>query len=358
MLTLLLLGQTPSPDAVLKRFDQFLANSGALAVTVKTNVNGTALGTATVRIDRPLRFSVTLTSSHGAESVVMNETGALEVSHGTEIYASHPAIGRLYIPDFQVTEGLRYSIPSVLVRGSAQGFFPKESNPKVTPKVMVNGVATDQISAKVEGAGGSNEVRANFDATGRLLKFYTKSVSPQGTMVIDQDLSNYAVRQKFTAAQFSTRLPVGYSPFALDRADSGVPQGEPLPNVELKAAASGQAASLKNLISGKNALVVVADADFHANADLFKSIASISKKIPDFRLIVISAKGDAASAKKIGVPNVYFDPTGAQLAKLQAPGVPTMYLVDKKGSLAQMFFGFDGEWEGLDAAIARLKKAG
>lgn len=357
MLTLLLLGQAPTPDAVLKRLDQFLLSSGAMAVTVKTSVNGTPLGTGTIRVDRPLRFSVSLTTPRGVESVIINESGALEVHHGSKFYANHPAIGRLYMPDFKVTGGIRYTIPPMLLRGNTQGVFPKEFNPRVTPKVMVNGVATDQISGKVDVPGGANEIRVNVDAGGRLLKFYTKSTTQQGTIVIDQDLSNYAVRQKFTAAQFSTRLPLGYAPFALDRADFGLPSGTQVPNVELKGA-SGQAASLKDLISGKNALVVVADADFHANSELFKSIHSISAKIPDFRLVVISAKRDAASAKKIGVPNVYFDPTGAQLAKLQAPGVPAMYLVDKKGSIAQMFFGFDGQWEGLDQAIERLKKAG
>lgn len=357
MLTLLLLGQAPSPDAVLKRLDQFLANSGAISVNIKARVNGTAVGTGTMRIERPTRMNLTFTTPRGVESITFGSSSVLEIDHGSQTYSEHPYIGRIYPPPFNVTRVLSFVTPQILLRGNSQGQVPKESNPKVTPNVIVDGVATDLVVGKMEGAGGAMEVRMNIDAAGRLLKYYNRTSNPQGVLTIEHDLSKYAVRQKFTDAQFPARKPVGYSPFSLDRADYGLPQGSSIPSVDLRSA-NGQAASLKSLISGKNALVVVADADFHANAEMFKSIQSISRKIPDFRMVVISAKRDAASAKKIGVPNVYFDPTGAQLAKLQTPGVPAMYLVSKKGTIAQMFFGFDGHWEGLDQAIERLKKAG
>lgn len=179
-----------------------------------------------------------------------------------------------------------------------------------------------------------------------------------GTLIVEQDLSAYLANPKFAANQFSIKKPNGYVPFELDGAGSGIPQGEAIPSIDLKASDSGQSASLKSLMAGKNTLVVIADPEFHGNSAMFKSIQQISKKIPDYKLVVISARRDAGSAKKLGVTSTYFDPTGAQLDKLMIPGAPTMYLVDKKGKVAQMFFGFDGEWTGIDKAIDRLKAGG
>lgn len=358
MLALLLLGQAPTPEAVLKRFDQYMASADTLSVTVKTKFNGSALGTGVIRIDRPTRFSASVATPNGVQSITFTEAGVLEVNQGTKYYAEHPMIGRLYNPEFKVTQAVQYSIPQMILRGSAQGSFPKETNPKVATKVMLNGIATDQITGKMSGMGGTSELRANFDSAGRLLKFYSKIVSPQGTLLIEQDLSAYVANAKFAADQFSIRKPIGYVPYELDRAGFGIPQGETMPSVSLKATDSGQSASLKSLMSGKNALIVIADPEFHANSEMFKSIQQISKKIPDYKLIVISSKRDAASGKKLGVTGSYFDPTGAQLERLMVPGAPAMYLVDKKGKVAQMFFGFDGEWTGLDKAIYRLKAGG
>lgn len=357
MLALLLLGQAPSPEAVLKRFDQYMAGVDTLSVTVKAKVNNTVLGTGVIRIDRPNRFSASFATPNGVESITFSELGVLEVHQGKKVYADHPSIRRLYNPEYQVTSALSFSIPQMIFMGSSRGAFPKESNPKVATKVMINGTATDQITGKMSGMGGSSEVRANFDSAGRLLKFYSKIISPQGTNIIEQDLSGYTANPKFAANQFSIKKPIGFVPFELEPADFGIPQGEAIPRVDLKSD-SGQSVTLKSLVAGRNSLVVIADPEFHANSEMFKSIQQISKKIPDYKLIVISARREAASAKKLGVTSTYFDPTGAQLEKLMIPGTPAMYLVDKKGKVAQMFFGFDGEWTGLDKAIDRLKSGG
>lgn len=357
MLALLLLGQAPTPEAILKRFDQYMARADTLSVTVKTKFNGTPIGTGAIKIDRPARFSASVATPSGVQSITFNETGVLEVNQGEKFYAEHPSIGRFYNAEFKVTRAVQYSIPQMIFRGSAQGMFPKESNPKVAVKVMLNGIPTDQITAKMSGMGVTSEMKANFDSAGRLVKFYSKVVSQQGTLITEQDLSAYVVNAKFAANQFSIKKPIGYVPYELDRAGFGIPQGEAMPSVNLKSD-SGQSTTLSSLVAGKNALVVIADPEFHANSEMFKSIQQISKKIPDYKLIVISARRDAGSAKKLGVTSAYFDPTGAQLEKLMVPGTPAMYLVDKKGKVAQMFFGFDGEWTGLDKAIDRLKTGG
>lgn len=355
MLTFFLLAQTQSPDAVLKRFDQYMAKSKTLSVMVKTKVNSQSLGVATVRLDRPTRFFVSLTGPMGQESLTFTEKGVLEIGNSSKQYATHPYLGRIYAPSLKVTNGLRYAIPQLIVVGSVQNLFPPKMNAKLTPKVTVEGVETDQVSGKVEEMGATTEVRVNIDSAGRLIKYYNRSTGPMGTMLIEQDFSAYVTGQKFTDAQFSLKLPAGFSPFKLESADYGIPQGEALPNATFRQASSGKSASLKNLVAGKNTLVVITDAEFPSNAAMFKSIQKVSSKIPEFRLVTISMSRNAKSAGTMGASGAYYDPTGQELTKLFAPGAPTMYLVDKKGRVAQMFFGFDGRWTGLDQAIERLK---
>lgn len=351
MLTFLLLGQAPTSDAILKKFDQFMSGAKTISVSIKAKVNGKALGNGTIRVDKPHRFNLSVATPTGIETITFNETSVLEVNQGTKFYREPRFLGQVYPAPLKITGSLSYSTPLSFIRGNSRGMFPKDS--KVTPKVVVNGVTTDMISNKTESMGGSMEIRANFDAQGKLIRYFSKSISPQGTLQIEQDFANYVVNQKIPDSAFSTKKPLGYSPFSLDSADYGLQQGEALPNINLTST-GGQTTSTKFLISGKNTLIVVTDPEFHANSELFKSIQTISKRIPDFKLVTVSARRDVATAKKFGA-NTYFDPTGQQLPKLLLPGSPAMYLVDKKGTIAQMFFGFDGQWTGLDKAIERLK---
>jgi hypothetical protein len=85
---------------------------------------------------------------------------------------------------------------------------------------------------------------------------------------------------------------------------------------------------------------------------------TVAKRVPDSKVVYATDRRDAASAKSLNAGDVYFDPTGKELAKLALPGTPTVYLIDKKGILIQMFVGFDGTWDGLDEAVARLKGTG
>lgn len=355
MLTLLILGQAPTVDAVLKRLDQYLSKADTLSVTAKCKFNGTSMSVSTFRVDRPNRMNITAKFNGQEANFILSEHGGLEIDRANQFYAEHPNFGQIYLPSFKVNGGLAYVVPVTLIRGNTKGLFAPELKPAVTPKVVVNGVTTDLVHGAVKSQMMDVEVKAWVDAEGRLIKFYSKQVSPQGSRVMDMDMSGYVINQKIPDSVFSIKLPLGYAPYELSRADTGIPPGQPIPNIQIKAADGGKTESLKDLMSGKNTLLVVADPDFHANADLFQSIKGIASKIPDFKLVVISNRRDVASAKRIGSPGVYYDPTGRELEKLYMPGAPAMYLIDKKGMLAQMFFGFDGAWERLDKAISRLK---
>lgn len=354
MLTLMILGQAPSADAVLKRLDQFLAKANTLSVSAKCKFNGKQISVGTLRIDRPGRMNITAKFDGQEALFILNEQGGLEINRATGVYAEHPDFNQIYLPGFKTHGGLRYTVPAALIRGSAKGLFPSEIKPTVTPKVVINGVTTDLVSGRLKTDMADLEMKVWIDSEGRLIRYFSKESSVQGTRTVEQDMSGYSINQKLPDSVFSTKLPLGYSPFELSRADTGLSQGAPIPNVQLKAADGGKADSLKELIAGKNALVLFADPEYQANAALLQSIRGISSKIPDFKLVVISTRRDPASAKKIGT-GAYYDPTGQEFAKLAIPGAPTMYLVDKKGVLTQMFFGFDGAWEGLDTAIERLK---
>jgi len=355
MLTFLLLGQASTSDAIIKRFNQYMAKSDHLSVSSSVKFNGRQIGTGTIKIDRPTKMRVTFKSPFGEEWFAINDLAAIEVSKSQNLYSVHPVLGRLYTPGYRITAGLQYVVPHPLIQGNSNGLFPQGAPIQVKPNVLVNGVTTDQLTAKSNGVGSEIEVMAWIDRQGRLARFSIRSQTIQGEIHTVQDLSNYSITPKFTPETFSTQIPAGTIPYALANADFGLPQGQPMPSITLRSVANNSAVSLKSLTSGKNTMVVVTDPEFPANSAMFDSIRTISSKIPNFRLVVVSAQRDLNSAKRLGIANIYYDPTGSQLAKLQVPGSPSMFLFTAKGTLAQMFFGFDGKWEGLSDALKRLK---
>jgi hypothetical protein len=358
MLTLLLFGQAPTAEAILKRFDQYMKRADSLAITLKARVNGQSIGEGYMKLDRPGRMHLSVKLRGSELAFILNEQEGLELDRGHQAYANHPTYGQLFIPEFKLSQVLNYASPSFLIRGSSRGMFPPDLKPQVTPKVMVNGVSTDILSAKQNGPMGETEMKYWFDSAGRLVKFYSRSASPQGTLVVEHDYSGYTMNPKFASTEFSTKLHLGYMPFSLAQAGYGIPQGEQVPNIQLKNANSGAQTNLTSLTSGANTLVLFADPDFPSNTALLASLKDVVKKVPDSRLIVVGLRRDVASAKKIGASEVYYDPTGTQLVKMAIPAGPTILLIDKKGKLAQMFMGFDGTWEGMDKAIERLKSPG
>lgn len=353
MLTLLLLGQSTNIDAAAKRFEQFMAKADSLTVSYSVKVNGQTFGDAVAVLDRPSRLKVTFKSIRGTFAFVANEEGGIEIDYNNQMYSAHPAVGRLYIPEMSVADPLNLAIARPLVSGKRDGIVQAGGKPTLTPQAMVGNVATDEIYSKTSGMGGETELRANVDAQGRLMRFVRATKSDRGLLTVEFTMKSYLVGKPVPATEFSVRPPLGYSPDRLASADYGLPQAEMVPPIQLRPVAGGGSVTLKSLIAGKNTLVAVVDGDFPANQAAMQSTRQIVRKIPNSRLIVIGIRRDAAGARSAGA--TYFDPTGSQLAKLGLPGVPAFYLFDAKGKLAQMFFGFDGKWEGLDEAIARLK---
>ena len=357
MLTLLFLiqGQAASPAAVLNRFEQFVKGADPLTVVYSVKANQVSYGNMTLYIDRPNRLRATLKASQGTLDYVLNESGALEINRPAQMYAQHPPIGRLYLPSFKVVGAMSYAISNAVILGVKDAVAMPNGKPTVKSKVMVGGVATDEVSTRTAGMGGDTLMKSYIDAKGRLMRYWLKTVTPSGMLEIDYTMTSYSVGKPIPANVFSTSLPIGFSPFGLARADFGIPQGDPMPDIQLQRVSGGGSVSLKSLYRGKNALIVVSDPEYPANGEMLRSVRETMKQIPNAELIVIGMRKDASSARAIGGDGAYFDPTGLQLNKLAVPGAPTFYLVRSSGTLAQMFFGFDGKWEELDKAIARLK---
>ncbi|HJP83901.1 MAG TPA: DUF2092 domain-containing protein [Fimbriimonadaceae bacterium] len=357
MLTLLLLGQTGSADAVLRRFDQFMAKAPAFSVSVSSSVNGHHLAETVFRIQRPKRMSIVAKFAHTEGVFNLNESEGIEVFRSATLYALHPAVGKLYMPPFKMLNPLIHTVPTALYQGNSKTLFASGLRPKYAGKATINGVQTDVLSGYMKGDNSELNMKFWIDPSGKILKTYLKSVSMQGTFILEQSLSKYVLNPTFSSATFSTQLPLGYSPFALARFPDVNPSGEPMPTVTLRSV-SGRVGTLKSIAEGKNLLLVVCNPGFHANSELIRAMPTVAKRVPDSKVVYATDRRDAASAKSLNAGDVYFDPTGKELTKLALPGTPTVYLIDKKGNLIQMFVGFDGTWDGLDEAVARLKGSG
>jgi hypothetical protein len=358
MLTLLLLAQAQSVNPILNRFEQFVKNADTLAVSYSVKIGGKPYGTMDLKIDRPNRLKAVLKTKEGNLVYVINEGGAMEINHPAQMYAVHPPIGRLFLPPLKVVEPMTYTISQALVTGFKEAIAQPNGKPTVTSNAMVGNVATDEIYTRTSGMGGDTQMKSNIDSQGRLMRYWVKSAGPGGSVEIELVMGNYVVGKPIPASVFSTALPLGYSPYGLARADFGLPQGSPVPNVRLKSVSGGGSVTLKSLLGGKPTMVVLTDPEFPDNVAMLRSTRELIKQIPNSRLVVVGMRKDAASAKAVGGPNAYFDPTGMDIQLLAAPGAPTFYLFRSNGTLAQMLFGFDGKWDEFDQALKLLKKQG
>ena len=87
MLTFLLLTQGPSPDAILKRVDDYLAKTDSFSVVVQSKFQNRALATSTLRIDRPNRLRIDAKFAATQSRFILNENGGLEVDNSTTFYS-------------------------------------------------------------------------------------------------------------------------------------------------------------------------------------------------------------------------------------------------------------------------------
>src|SRR5687768_2473575 len=93
MLTLMILGQAPTVDAVLKRLDQYLSKADTLSVTAKCKFNGRPLSVGSLRLDRPNRMNITAKFNGQEALFILNEQGGLEIDRVSQFYAEHPGFG-------------------------------------------------------------------------------------------------------------------------------------------------------------------------------------------------------------------------------------------------------------------------
>lgn len=343
------------PNVVVKRFEQYMAKAQTLSVTVDTTFNGRSFGKGTLKVAKPGRMSFDVKGQRIDSMFVLNEQEGLEVERTHRVYDLYDSTGKFFIPPSRLSAPVMYGIPPFLLEGSLRGAVPPNTKFKLTPKQTINGIATDLLSANISSGQAKFDAKIWVDTAGRIVKFYRKVVSMEGTTELTYQLSGYQLNPVFNANTFSTKLPLGFSPYTLATAGSAVEAGKPLPMGTYQAADTGKQVSLKSLTQGKNALVLIADPEFPSNPELLKAMKDLVIQVPDSKLVVISNRRDPAMAKQIGVSSALYDPRGSELAKLNLGGAPTLYLLNKRGNVVQAFFGFDGKWEGLPEALKRLK---
>lgn len=350
--TLIALTQSDSAS-VVRRFEQFMANAKTLSVSVSVSLGGTPVGNAKLQMEKPDKLSVSVVGVGVSSSFAANEKGGLELEKTSQSYDTYPAMSKFYAPPSRMSSVIHESVPRFLLDGNFKNFFPGSANISVKSKQPVGGAVADLLESSGQMQGAKYSMKVWVDTSGKVLKSYSRVESMEGVRQTEYALTNYVVNKPIPAQTFTTKIPLGYSPYALEAANTAIESGQSFP-LGNYASASGGSKSLRTLLNGKNGLVLFVDPEFHSNPAVLKSVQALTGKVPNSRLVVISTAKDAAAARNLGGADALYDPKGSELAKINLAGAPMLYLLDKHGKVVLAFLGFDGKWEGMDEAIAKL----
>jgi|GEM_PF-2734023 len=342
-------------SATIQRFERYMAQAKTFSVAETVSYNGTLVGKGILKVVKPTNMSFVITGTNVDSKFVLNPQGGLELDRLEKLYDTYDAQGRLFVPPTRMSPAISYGIPYLLLDGTFRSVAPPNTKYLFTAKQSVNGTTADLIEANITNQMAKIQVKVWIDSAGHMVRLFRKATTMEGTTTFTYDFSNYVINPSIPADTFSTRIPLGYTPLELERGGYAVEVGKTLPAGNYVSAANGHTVSLKSLIEGKNALVLVVDPEFPSNDDVLKAASQLAGRVPDSKLVVIGTRRDAASAKRIGAASILYDPKGTELAKLDLPGSPTLYLLDKKGAVVQTFFGFDGKFDGVEEALKRLK---
>ena len=361
-LLLLLITQPSDADQVLARFTQYMTKANSLSVQVKAHPGGDKIvGTGTLTYQRPSRLLFDMTTKSGQYLYALNEEDGMELDRGQQMYDEFPSPGGLAVVPSSLSWVLAVGLPYPLLKTDLRKLVPPGTMWKLKSKATINGVVADVVAAHYE-QGDRGDVVASIDSAGRLLKLTIFRESPQGTVDLRYDLSNYISNPQVSASKFTLSIPKGYVPHSMPAAPDPIRAGEAVPLGSWSSTTANGRVDLASLARGKPVLVVVADADSAPSTSMLHALAASAQKTKDKGGVfaVVSTAKDKASAQRLGVSGTLYDPSGLKLRQLRLPGTPLVYLIGRDGKLVQAWFGYD---PAADAAFQKeiadaLPKAG
>ncbi|MFQ3586907.1 MAG: DUF2092 domain-containing protein [Fimbriimonadaceae bacterium] len=324
----------PDASAMLARVDEFLRSSNRLAAEFRvTDSSMPGFGTGKMTVDRPSRVRTTIRWGASSYEYINDGRHLVELDHRNRLVAESRAV-RTLAPPNRLTESLGSFLPRMIVMGSVSALVPDNAKTTVTP-VADGGTPTTQIRAFSEGPAGTLEITIRIDSENRPVFVKYLSDSVMGRSETTYRFSNFQVNPSLPADFFTPRIPVGYAPEFLSGFEWPRMPGEPFPT---KGWNPVRGSNWVTATRNKRFLAFYGRADCAVTRRAMADFAAIDDAVRDGRISpVLLWEG----APPVTPWPVFIVTDEGRDIELTAPGTPAFWLVDDKGIVTHLWYGWN-----------------
>ena len=343
MLSLLYyLAVLPQDDPVALH-EKFLRSTNSFRVDMSMKVSTTkAEGKGFFQIKRPthLLFHMKWGASDFSFSCAGNENVAIE--RANKRYREYGAVGRLFVPETDISMTPQYGFPLPLLAGSLRALTPEQARFTNLGKGDFEGAKVNVVRSQFTTMGGKVTITAKIDPKGKLLEYSTTEGEGAQTVVTTLSFRNYVVGTALQDASFVTPIPKGFVPQTLPADNYPVNFQESMP-LEGWKPVSGSG-DLKSLAQNKVLFIAIGDPNCEVSVRAAGTVANLAKEVQAKGGVPVAISPALSSPQAVytTIPNFY-DPTGKIFARLRIPGTPMFFLVSPKGLVTRLWYGFNEE---------------
>jgi hypothetical protein len=147
--------------------------------------------------------------------------------------------------------------------------------------------------------------------------------------------SDYKTNFDIPDSKFAVKPPAGFSAYSVDRLVPPHSIGEVLPPASL-ADGSGRSVTLGGLLHGKPGLIAIVDPE----SEISLGSLAVVKKVKGIKVLLVNLNPAVKGFRAGSIP-VLHDPQGKIGTDWRVGATPMFYLVDGKGKITNVWYGFD-----------------
>src|SRR5688572_22975191 len=211
MLSLLFYIAVRPQDDPVARFEKYMRSATSLKVDMSLMLSGVKdIGRGYFQAKRPdhVLWVMKWGKSDFSFSSAGDEIVAIERS--TKIYREYGPVGRLFIPEPDISSTPEYGFPLPLISGTLKSLIPDGVRFSTRGTSTVEKVPVDVIMAEFTSPSARVSVQAKVDAKGRLLESVTTYGDGASSQTRTQRFHNYSVNLPLSNASFATPVPKGF----------------------------------------------------------------------------------------------------------------------------------------------------
>jgi outer membrane lipoprotein-sorting protein len=347
----------PSTDSVFDRYKNFMKDATSFSVDLEVHADGSKdVGKGKFLISLPDRYSFSMKWGNEYNyRILLSPAGEFETEAAEKTYDQREFAG-LGFPESRISPVPKAGFPTVLTLKDLRGWMTEGIEYKGTE--TIRGVSTDIVQAAIKEQSQSpvppgyepmNYLTAYIDNQGQLRRFVSETkVKEKSMRKVSFNFSNFVLNPTVAEKDFVFKIPTGYTPHALQREHYSLEIENPMPLGVWKNSQGGDV-DLKTDLTGKPTLLVLTGDDPRMEPNVEGFLNQLKAK--GLSLIHLSnAKTPPAGS--------LFDPTGKRFAEINPPGTPMFYLVDGKGAIKRLWYGYSlGESSSLLNEIVKARDA-